>query len=81
VNHVVYTVKEKIDEITKYGKRFAGRKEYLEILAGQHSTPKKRALAMCFECMGYYEDGPEDCKNPICPLYGVMPYRKGHQNV
>lgn len=69
----------KLEDVTTYGKRFTGRKEYLEILRGQHSTPRKRILAMCYECSGYYEDGAEDCGNKDCPLYGVMPYRKGRK--
>lgn len=69
----------KISDVTTFGRRFSGKKEYLEILRGHHSTPRKRVLAMCYDCMGYYEDGTEDCGQEDCPLYGMMPYRKGRK--
>ncbi len=66
----------RLAQLTKDGKRFIGKKEYQELLGGQHSTPRKRILAMCYECMGWYEDGTDDCQQVTCPLYGMMPYRK-----
>lgn len=33
-------------------------------------------LAHCHQCMGYYQDGKEDCQTLGCPLYPFMPYRK-----
>lgn len=67
----------KLDDVSTFGRRFSGRKEYLEILRGNHSTPRKRILAKCYECMGYYEDGTMDCEQEECPLYAMMPYRAG----
>ena len=67
----------KLADVNSNGKRFTGRKELIEILEGKHSTPRKRVLAYCYDCMGYYEDGAFDCGHKDCPLYGMMPYRKG----
>lgn len=33
-------------------------------------------LAMCHECLGYYQDGKMDCENVRCPHYSWQPYRK-----
>lgn len=66
----------RLDDLIKNGKRFIGKKEYQEILEGKHTTPRKRILAMCYECMGWYEDGTDDCQQSTCPLYSMMPYNK-----
>ena len=39
-------------------------------------TRKEAIFAHCFDCMGFYEDGYTDCKNPGCMLYDWMP-KKG----
>lgn len=31
--------------------------------------------AKCYDCMGMYKDGKEDCLTPECPLYKWMAYR------
>jgi len=50
--------------------------KYLErYLSGQPLTRRQAMLAKCCECMGYYDDGLEDCEMPDCPLYPWMPYR------
>lgn len=72
---------DRITDVKKNGKRFIGRKEYIEILEGHHSTPRKRVLAFCYDCMGWYTDGAYDCANKDCPLYGMMPYRNGKKIV
>lgn len=45
------------------------------------SKPEKltRSLAMaayCHQCLGYYQDGKQDCEAVSCPLYKWMPYGK-----
>lgn len=40
---------------------------------------KNAIYAYCADCMGNYEDGIKDCKNPRCPLYPYQPYSKKKQ--
>jgi hypothetical protein len=68
---------QKISEIQKYGQRGRGRSELIGYLEGKPMTNLKRIRAKCYDCMSYYSDGKEDCKNSDCPLYSVMPYRGG----
>lgn len=53
-----------------------GGKELERYLAGGRLTPTQAIKAMCFDCMGYYDDGKEDCSIPECPLYPYFPYKK-----
>jgi hypothetical protein len=40
-------------------------------------TRKTAIEAHCWQCLGFYADGKQDCQNPRCPLYEFMPYRRG----
>jgi hypothetical protein len=57
-----------------------GKKMFLRYLNGETLSPTKAIIANCFDCMGQYVDGRQDCKNPLCPLYPFMPYRKKENN-
>jgi hypothetical protein len=57
------------------GKRAQGRKELIKYRKGGRLTRKEAVLAMCYDCMGLYIDGKNDCQIPECPLYFWMPYR------
>jgi len=35
---------------------------------------KRAIMAFCYDCMGGYSEGPQDCQSKICPLYPFMPY-------
>jgi len=39
-------------------------------------TRKNAILLQCWECMGHYADGKQDCENRTCALYPFMPYKK-----
>lgn len=65
----------RIRGIKKFGLKAIGRKEICAHLNGEHLTRGEAILAKCYECNGYYADGKADCKIPVCPLYGFMPYR------
>jgi len=39
-------------------------------------TRKECQEAACWECLGFYSDGKQDCENTRCPNYSYMPYRK-----
>lgn len=56
--------------------RAKGRKELIKHLEGGKLTMRQRLLAKCFECMGGYADGTQDCRIHLCPVYPVMPYRE-----
>ena len=55
-------------------KRVKGARELSLFEAGKRLTMKQMILAKCFECMGGYLDGKQDCEIPKCPLYPLMPY-------
>ncbi len=52
-------------------KNHPGKKEYIKFLRGERITPRERILAQCYDCMGYFSDGYQDCGITTCPLYGV----------
>jgi hypothetical protein len=52
-----------------------GKSVYDRWQKGHRLTRAEAMHAKCFECMGHYKDGVEDCKMPQCPLYPWMPYR------
>jgi hypothetical protein len=39
-------------------------------------SARQAIKAFCADCMGGYDDGPQDCENPRCPLYPYHPYNK-----
>jgi len=57
------------------GKAAKGRSEIKKFSEGGKLTQQKSIWANCYQCMGGYEDGVQDCKNPDCPLYPYHPYR------
>ena len=70
--------KEKlIEQIEKFGRRAKGRTPLLNYLKGKKIRPTKAILAKCYECVGYYVDGIQDCRIKHCPLYPFNPYNKG----
>lgn len=55
-------------------KRFKGRREFLEHMAGK-SIPASAAIkAYCYCCMSEYADGVGDCGDKNCVLHPFMPY-------
>lgn len=67
-------------EILTYGMKASGRRELLAHSRGTRITARARCKAQCYHCMGYFQDGKEDCHNPQCPMYPLMPY-KGRESV
>ena len=68
-----------IREIKKYGMAARGRQELIRHFEGDRNTIRQMALAKCYDCMGYYSDGREECGIELCPLYPIMPYRAGEK--
>lgn len=65
----------KFADVETWG-NFRGKQELLKHLRGEPLTLKEALLANCYNCNAGYADGRIDCKNPSCPCYGHMPYRK-----
>jgi hypothetical protein len=63
-------------EIVEQSKKAIGKSAYVKFLKGETLTQRQAIQAMCYECMGYYEDGDNDCENCTCPLYLFMPFNK-----
>jgi len=55
--------------------KIIGRIEHGQIIKGKVLNTLPAILAKCYDCMGHYDGGPEDCKIQSCPLYRFMPYR------
>jgi len=51
-----------------------GERELKKHNLGEKLTVRQMIFAKCFECMGGYADGRNDCGVPECPLYPLMPY-------
>jgi len=58
------------------GKAFQGKQELIRHYRGKRLTLAEAITANCYECMGYYDAGAEDCGCPQCPLYPYGPYSK-----
>ena len=53
-----------------------GRAEFMKFAEGKRLTRGDSLKAKCYECMGYYIDGRQDCRVKSCPLYPYMPYKE-----
>lgn len=65
---------ERLEAVEKNGVLAKGKKEIIKHLNGERLSFKQAIIAKCYDCMGYCEDGKEDCKVPMCSLYPFMPY-------
>jgi hypothetical protein len=63
-------------EIDTFHQKISGGKEYKKFLDGKKLTRKEAMLAHCYECMGGFEEGKQDCQGKSCPLYQFYPYQK-----
>jgi len=62
-------------------KRAKGSKEYKDFLEKKKLTPRQAIRAKCYDCMGFYVDGVQDCGIETCPLYLYHAYRNKSQRV
>ena len=65
-----------LEDIEKYGKSYQGYNEMVKYLHGEILTLKQSVKAKCFDCMGFYADGKNDCKITTCSLYPFMPFNE-----
>lgn len=68
-----YEAEELLQSISRHGKKVKGIAELQKHLKGERLTRGKAIMAKCYECMGYYMDGRQDCKCVTCPLYPYNP--------
>ena len=67
---------DRYENVEKYGISAKGRRELLKHLDGGKLSFNGAIIAKCYECMGYYVDGKQDCLIPTCPLYLFFCYRE-----
>ena len=66
---------EQIKSIEEHGKSAKGRTELIKHLGGGKLTRSQAMKAMCYDCMGYFSDGREDCGAKNCPMYDYRTYK------
>jgi len=65
---------DRINNTQQYGKTARGKSELIKHLEGYQLTLRQAVNAHCYDCMGFYADGKNDCCMPGCSLYPFMPY-------
>ena len=60
--------------MVKKAKTRQGKAELRKHLNGKPLSPIEAIKAWCFECQGFYDEGPADCEISMCPLHPFMPY-------
>ena len=63
-----------IEDVQKYGKRFAGRTQLIKYLKGEKITRSESMAAKCYSCQNGYADGRNDCLVFHCPIYPFTAY-------
>lgn len=58
------------------GKKAKGRSELARHLKGQRLTRHEAIQGKCYDCMGGYSDGLNDCQMESCTLHPFMPYKE-----
>lgn len=60
-------------------KNYQGNTLYTKWKNGSKLTRGQAIKAHCAECMGFYEDGRQDCCGVSCPLYDYRPKASRNQ--
>lgn len=63
------------EKSAKKGASSPNKKSFLKFINGKPIAWRDAGQAMCYECMGYFEDGKIDCYGYDCPLYPFYPYK------
>lgn len=71
--------REKYIASVKQAKSAKGKSDLLKYLDGKRLTQAQAIRAYCYDCMGFYIDGTDDCGNETCPLHHFMPYNPNRQ--
>jgi len=69
----------RIEDVEKHGLATVDRKYLLAFLFGEKLTPMQTIHARCYECMGGYADGKQDCGVEDCPNYPYMRYNPNRE--
>ena len=67
---------ERIKNIRENGKAAKGQKEIIKHLEGHRLTLQQAVYGHCYDCMGFYADGKNDCTMQHCTLHPFMFYNK-----
>lgn len=62
------------EEVDEHGINTRDKKYLLAHLNKDKLSPSQAIHAKCYECMGYYIDGKQDCGIKDCPLYPFFRY-------
>ena len=65
-----------IDSIKRDGLRARGKSELVRHLEGGRLIFKEAIYANCYDCMGFFMDGRNDCELLRCPLYPFMIFNR-----
>lgn len=65
---------KRVKEVIKYGAQAIGKQQFIDLCYGDVLQASDMIRAYCYDCMGFYIDGVDCCKNSKCPLYSKMPY-------
>lgn len=69
-------VKTLIAHIEKEGLKARGKKELIAHLKGEKISRSGGMRAACYQCMGYFVDGRQDCGIETCPMFAWRPFKE-----
>lgn len=70
----------KIESIEKHGLLSKGKKHLIKHLEGGKLSRSEAMQAKCYDCMGHFVDGRQDCMLEACPMFNYRPYKDGETN-
>jgi len=65
---------KRMEDVEKVGNKARGRAEYIKYLNGGRLSASQAVKAKCYDCMGWFADGPGCCTSPECALFPFQPY-------
>ena len=66
-----------IESIEKNGLLSKGKRHLIKHLEGGKLSRSEAMQAKCYDCMGYFSDGRQDCMVENCPMFNFRPYKDG----
>ena len=73
--------REQYFKAVRKGKERQGKRYLMAHLEGKDLTQRQAIYAMCYDCMGFYDDGMRDCEIRTCPLHSFMPYNPNKRKI
>ncbi len=65
------------EQVQQYGKLYKGKNALIAHLSGENISFRLAVYAKCYDCMGFFADGKQDCKVFTCPLHPFMAFKEG----